>query len=191
MEIDAAGKMWNNVPVPWDEWKPVVFGRKPENAHDIRGIAARAREKGHDGVIVSNVVDPVFDGDKTSSTVYVAFDPERIQILERLAALGLGGQMVKDMLAKARSAAQPTPATLPAVTVTKSPTQRERQMNSPYGYQDYSRRTGSVSPADATRLHESRESPDLEVREDDEGNEEGADPLTLAVMRLLMERGGR
>lgn len=51
---------------------------------------------------------------------YVIFDPERIQILERLAALGIGGEAVRTMLAQAKAAAQPQqsqPPTLPAVTV--------------------------------------------------------------------------
>lgn len=51
---------------------------------------------------------------------YVIFDPERITILERLAALGIGGEAVRTMLAQAKAAAQPQqsqPPTLPAVTV--------------------------------------------------------------------------
>ena len=57
-------------------------------------------------------------GDGTRN--YVIFDPERIQILERLAALGIGGEAVRTMLAQAKAAAQPQqsqPPTLPAVTV--------------------------------------------------------------------------
>lgn len=57
-------------------------------------------------------------GDGTRN--YVIFDPERIQILERLAALGIGGATVRSMLAQAKAAAQPQPSqppTLPAVTV--------------------------------------------------------------------------
>ena len=57
-------------------------------------------------------------GDGTRN--YVIFDPERIQILERLAALGIGGEAVRKMLAQAKASAQPQPqqpATLPAVTV--------------------------------------------------------------------------
>ena len=64
-------------------------------------------------------------GDGTRN--YVIFDPERIQILERLAALGLGGQMVKDMLAKAKAASasqQSQPPTLPPVTVRPPSTPR-------------------------------------------------------------------
>ena len=40
-------------------------------------------------------------GDGTRN--YVIFDPERIQILERLAALGIGGETVRNMLARAKA----------------------------------------------------------------------------------------
>ena len=155
-------------------------------------LAAALSDKGVPGL---RYLDGGSRGSGDGTRNYVIFDPARITILERLAALGLGGQMVQDMLAKAKRAAQPAgPATLPAVTVTPSPADRKRAMNTPYGYQNYAQRAGSIAPADAT-AHEAAETPAFETRENDEGSEEGMggmDPLRLAVLRLLMQReGGR
>lgn len=89
LTVDALNSKWDNIPVPWAEWKPKVFGNLPGDAWNTQRIADRAKELGHDGVVINNVVDPAFGEQRVKSTVYAVFDPRRIKILETLAALGI------------------------------------------------------------------------------------------------------
>lgn len=76
--IDAMGSRHDNIPVPWQQWKQKVFGRLPDNAVSIRAAVAHAKAKGHDALIVKNVVDTAIHDDRTKSTVYVAFSPAQV-----------------------------------------------------------------------------------------------------------------
>jgi hypothetical protein len=77
--IDALGKRNDNIPVPWQEWSPKVFGRLPDGAVSVEAAAKRAREMGYDGLIVRNVVDSATTDGKTKGDVFVAFSPEQIR----------------------------------------------------------------------------------------------------------------
>jgi len=72
--IDAQGTRSDNIPVPWQEWKPKVFGNLPSNAVGIKDLVERAKRDGHDGLIVNNVIDTADIEDRTKSDVYVDFD---------------------------------------------------------------------------------------------------------------------
>jgi hypothetical protein len=84
--IDALGRRHDNIPVPWQEWKPKVFGNLPTNAVSVMDALEYARENGHDGLIVRNVVDTADVADKTKSDVYAALRPEQVK-----SALGNNG----------------------------------------------------------------------------------------------------
>jgi hypothetical protein len=77
--IDANGKRNDNIPVPWAEWKPKVFGNLPKGAVSVRAAYEYAIEHGHDGLIVRNVVDTNSPTEKTKADVYVASKPEQIK----------------------------------------------------------------------------------------------------------------
>jgi hypothetical protein len=77
--IDAIGKRSDNLPVPWQEWKPKVFGNLPAGAVSVQGALQYATARGHDGLIVRNVVDTADVTDTTKSTVYVVLAPEQIK----------------------------------------------------------------------------------------------------------------
>lgn len=81
--IDAMGRRNNNIPVPWDKWKPKVFGSIPKNAWNMERIVNYAKENGFDSLIVMNVVDTADITDKAKSTVYVAFSQDQIKIVSR------------------------------------------------------------------------------------------------------------
>ncbi len=76
--IDARGARSDNIPVPWQEWKPKAFGNLPKNAVGMSDLVAKARTDGHDGVIVQNVIDTAYTDDKEKSTVYVVYSPGQI-----------------------------------------------------------------------------------------------------------------
>ena len=77
--IDAAGKRNDNIPVPWGEWKPKVFGNLPQGAVSVRDAAIRAKQMGHDGLIVRNVVDTASITGKEKGDVFVAFEPTQVK----------------------------------------------------------------------------------------------------------------
>ena len=79
LEIDALGKRHDNLPVPWQQWKPKQFGRLPENAVSVEGALEYAREHGHDGVIVRNVIDTIDMDGRQKSTVYAVVAPHQIK----------------------------------------------------------------------------------------------------------------
>lgn len=79
LEIDALGKRNDNVPVPWSDWNPKVFGRLPDTSVSVQEIFDYAVEHGHDGVIIRNVVDTADVTDKDKSTVYAAVKPSQIK----------------------------------------------------------------------------------------------------------------
>jgi len=74
--IDARGQRNDNIPVPWQKWQPKVFGNLPKDAVNMEKIAKYAKENGHDGVVIENVMDSADIQDRKKSTVYVAFDPQ-------------------------------------------------------------------------------------------------------------------
>lgn len=78
LEIDAMGTRNDNIPVPWQEWKPKVFGNLPKNAVKLGDLIEYAKEHGHDGVIVRNVIDTADVTDRTKSNVYIAFEASQI-----------------------------------------------------------------------------------------------------------------
>jgi hypothetical protein len=77
--IDAMGTRHDNIPVPWQEWKPKVFGNLPKNAVSIRDAAKYAKDHGHDGLIVRNVIDTLDPESRVKSDVSVVFSPEQIK----------------------------------------------------------------------------------------------------------------
>lgn len=79
LEIDALGKRNDNIPVPWQEWKPKVFGNLPPNAVSVEAAARYAKENGYDGLIVRNVVDSADVTDKTKSNVYAVFSADQLR----------------------------------------------------------------------------------------------------------------
>lgn len=79
--IDALGKRNDNIPVPWAEWKPKVFGNMPPNAVSVEAAFKYAIEHGHDGLIVKNVVDTADIQDKTKSTVYAVKSASQVELV--------------------------------------------------------------------------------------------------------------
>lgn len=77
--IDALGNRHDNIPFPGQPWKPKSFGNLPKDAVSVREAAKRAKAMGHDGLVVRNVLDTKIPGDKTKSTVYVAFDHSQVR----------------------------------------------------------------------------------------------------------------
>lgn len=77
--IDAAGKRNDNIPVPWQEWKPKVFGNLPPNAVSVSAAFDYAKANGYDGLIVKNVIDTAWTDGKTKSTVYAVVSPTQIK----------------------------------------------------------------------------------------------------------------
>lgn len=77
--IDANGKRNDNIPVPWKEWKPKVFGNLPPDAVSVEDAAEYAKQNGYDGVIIRNVIDSADVDDRTKSTVYAVFSPSQIK----------------------------------------------------------------------------------------------------------------
>ena len=77
--IDAAGKRNDNIPVPWQPWKPKVFGNLPANAVNVERALAYARENGHDGLIVRNVNDAATADETRVGDVYAVLRPEQIK----------------------------------------------------------------------------------------------------------------
>ena len=77
--IDAQGTRNDNIPVPWAEWKPKVFGNLPKDAVSVEDAARYAKENGYDGLIVKNVIDAADGRDRTKSDVYAVFKPEQIK----------------------------------------------------------------------------------------------------------------
>lgn len=71
--IDALGKRNDNIPVPWQEWTPKVYGNLPRNAVSVEKAAEYAKANGYDGLIVRNVVDTADPTDKNVSDVYAVF----------------------------------------------------------------------------------------------------------------------
>lgn len=88
LELDVGGARNNNIPVPWQEYRPTSWGRVPPNAVSAEAALLRAREMGHDGIILRNILDTADPTERIRSTAYGMFDPDRIKILEML---GLGG----------------------------------------------------------------------------------------------------
>ena len=82
MELNAMGARNNNIPYPGEEYKKTVFGNLPKNAISVEEAAKRAFEKGHDALIVRNVMDAADPTNKTKSTVYVVRSPKQVKILE-------------------------------------------------------------------------------------------------------------
>jgi hypothetical protein len=77
--IDALGRRYDNIPVPWQPWRPKVYGNLPKNAVSVMGALAYAIEHGHDGLIVRNVIDTVDRAGTTKSDVYAALRPEQVK----------------------------------------------------------------------------------------------------------------
>lgn len=76
--IDALGKRHDNIPVPWKEWKPKVFGNLPEGAVSVEDALEYAEKNGYDGLIVKNVVDAASHDQTGKSTVYAVISPEQV-----------------------------------------------------------------------------------------------------------------
>ena len=68
LEIDAKRRLWNNLRVEWSE-EPVSTDE----------ILVYAKEHGHDGVIIRNVRDNMFNDDRTAGNEYIAFDSSQVK----------------------------------------------------------------------------------------------------------------
>jgi len=77
--IDARGTRNDNIPVPGLPWKPKVFGRLPQGAVSIRDLMRMALERGHDGLIVRNVVDTASMNWRDKSNVYAVAESAQIR----------------------------------------------------------------------------------------------------------------
>ena len=78
--IDAQGKRNDNIPVPWKEWKPKVFGNLPNTATSVDDAYNYAIKHGHDGVIVKNVIDTADPTEKAKpSDVFATESPNQIK----------------------------------------------------------------------------------------------------------------
>lgn len=80
-EINAQNKIYNNIPVPYQQYQASRYGVKPRNAQSIPDAYKYYREQGKDGVIVRNVVD---SPDGTYDTyykgdVFIANNPNQIK----------------------------------------------------------------------------------------------------------------
>lgn len=184
--------------------RPIAdFSRGSSGGDAIREIRDMLKKRGETSVDVEDVLSKngihgfrYLDGDSRSvgdgTRNYVIFDPARITILERLAALGIGGQMVKDMLARAKAQAQPQQdkKSQPLeTTIQRTLTGRKDTMPQPFGFTNYGQR--APSSGQALQRHESAESPQFERNEGDERNEiEEMDPLTQAILLRLLGNGG-
>lgn len=83
--LDNSYSDYRNEHTPWQEWKPTVYGRVPDNAMNAQEVAERAKELGYDGVIIRNDKDTKWaDSDKylkkrgRGDTV-IAFSAEQIK----------------------------------------------------------------------------------------------------------------
>lgn len=83
--LDNSYSDYRNEHTPWQEWKPTVYGRVPDNAMNAQEVAKRAKELGYDGVIIRNDKDTKWaDSDKylkkrgRGDTV-IAFSAEQIK----------------------------------------------------------------------------------------------------------------
>ena len=104
----------------WNSRASSKSGKDVYQEIGVRGDAEASRRLRERGIPGIRYLDGGSRAAGDGTRNYVIFDPERIQILERLAALGIGGEAVRTMLAQAKAAAQPQPShppTLPAVTV--------------------------------------------------------------------------
>lgn len=99
--IDANGKRNDNIPVPWKEWKPKVFGNLPPDAVRVEDAAEYAKQNGYDGVIIRNVIDSADVDDRTKSTVYAVFSPSQIKTGE--------GEAARPPIEQARAAVDAVP----------------------------------------------------------------------------------
>lgn len=77
--IDANGKRHDNIPVPWQEWKPKTFGNLPKGTVSVEDAYKYAMENGHDGLIVNNVVDTADITAKAKGNVYAVKSPTQIK----------------------------------------------------------------------------------------------------------------
>lgn len=68
LEIDAGKRLWSNIKVDWSD-EPV----------DTEAICKYAKENGHDGVIIHNVRDNMFDNDRASGDEYIAFSSNQVK----------------------------------------------------------------------------------------------------------------
>lgn len=68
LEIDARKRLWSNIEVDWSD-EPV----------DTEAICKYAKEHGHDGVIIHNVRDNMFDNDRASGDEYIAFSSNQVK----------------------------------------------------------------------------------------------------------------
>ena len=55
--LDNSYSDYRNEHTPWQEWKPTVYGRLPDNAMSATDVAKRAQEEGYDGVFIANDKD--------------------------------------------------------------------------------------------------------------------------------------
>ena len=55
--LDNSFSDYRNEHTPWQEWKPTVYGRVPENAMSATEVAERAKAEGYDGVFIANDKD--------------------------------------------------------------------------------------------------------------------------------------
>ena len=82
LEIDAMGTRNDNIPVPWQTWKQKVFGAIPKNAMSVEKIMEYAKSKGHDGVVIRNVVDTADPSVRGKpSTVYGVVSHEQVKMI--------------------------------------------------------------------------------------------------------------
>ena len=68
LEIDAGRRLWSNIRVDWSD-EPV----------DTDEICKYAKEHGHDGVIIRQVRDNMFDNDRSAGDEYIAFSPNQVK----------------------------------------------------------------------------------------------------------------
>jgi hypothetical protein len=86
--IDALGKRHDNIPVPWQQWKPKVYGNLPANAVSVEKALDYAKRNGHDGLIVRNVVDSARTDGKRASDVFAVVAADQIKSADNTGAFG-------------------------------------------------------------------------------------------------------
>lgn len=88
LTIDAQGTRSDNIPTPWHQWKQKVFGNLPKEAWNIDKAARKAKELGHDGLIVKNVIDTAETQGKKKSDIFVVFSGKQVREILKPPPLG-------------------------------------------------------------------------------------------------------
>ena len=83
--LDNSYSDYRNEHTPWQEWKPTVYGRVPDNAMNAMDVAERAKELGYDGVVIRNDKDTKWSDssqylkNRGRGDTIIAFNAEQIK----------------------------------------------------------------------------------------------------------------